>query len=90
MRHAFANFWGKTFGDSTLIDMFGVRWGRGELRREFGNRGGGSKLARDLMASLPQTEEFDSHGSPTFPVRSKIFTRSIITANQCNWASGYT
>jgi predicted DNA-binding protein (MmcQ/YjbR family) len=30
-------------------------------------------VVRDIMASLPETEEFVSHGSPTFRVRGKIF-----------------
>src|SRR5688572_31776264 len=32
-----------------------------------------SDVVRDIMASLPETEEFISHGSPTFRVRGKIF-----------------
>jgi predicted DNA-binding protein (MmcQ/YjbR family) len=32
-----------------------------------------SHVVRDIMASLPETEEFLSHGSPTFRVRGKIF-----------------
>jgi predicted DNA-binding protein (MmcQ/YjbR family) len=32
-----------------------------------------SDAVRDIMASLPETEEFVSHGAPTFRVRGKIF-----------------
>jgi predicted DNA-binding protein (MmcQ/YjbR family) len=32
-----------------------------------------SDVVRDIMASFPETEEFLSHGSPTFRVRGKIF-----------------
>lgn len=33
---------------------------------------------RDIMAGLPETEEFVSHGSPTFRVRKKIFATYTI------------
>lgn len=33
---------------------------------------------RDIMAALPETEEFVSHGSPTFRVRKKIFATYTI------------
>jgi predicted DNA-binding protein (MmcQ/YjbR family) len=32
-----------------------------------------SDVVREIMASLPEVEEFVSHGSPTFRVRGKIF-----------------
>jgi predicted DNA-binding protein (MmcQ/YjbR family) len=32
-----------------------------------------SDAVREIMSSLPETEEFVSHGSPTFRVRGKIF-----------------
>ncbi|HJQ80966.1 MAG TPA: MmcQ/YjbR family DNA-binding protein [Lacipirellulaceae bacterium] len=32
-----------------------------------------SDAVRDIMASFPESEEFASHGSPTFRVRGKIF-----------------
>jgi predicted DNA-binding protein (MmcQ/YjbR family) len=35
-------------------------------------------VVREIMASLPETEEFVSHGSPTFRVRGKIFARYTI------------
>jgi hypothetical protein len=31
-----------------------------------------SDAVRDIMASLPEAEEFISHGSPTFRVRGKV------------------
>src|SRR5687767_382753 len=37
-----------------------------------------SDVVRDIMASLPETEEFLSHGSPTFRVRGKIFAAYTI------------
>jgi predicted DNA-binding protein (MmcQ/YjbR family) len=37
-----------------------------------------SDAVRDIMASLPETEEFASHGSPTFRVRGKIFAAYTI------------
>lgn len=37
-----------------------------------------SEVVRDIMASLPETEEFVSHGSPTFRVRGKIFATYTI------------
>jgi predicted DNA-binding protein (MmcQ/YjbR family) len=37
-----------------------------------------SDAVRDIMASLPETEEFVSHGSPTFRVRGKIFAAYTI------------
>ena len=37
-----------------------------------------SDVVRDIMASLPETEEFISHGSPTFRVRGKIFAAYTI------------
>ncbi len=37
-----------------------------------------SDVVRDIMASLPETEEFVSHGSPTFRVRGKIFATYTI------------
>ena len=37
-----------------------------------------SDVVRDIMASLPETEEFVSHGSPTFRVRGKIFAAYTI------------
>jgi predicted DNA-binding protein (MmcQ/YjbR family) len=35
-------------------------------------------VVRDVMASLPEAEEFVSHGSPTFRVRGKIFATYTI------------
>jgi predicted DNA-binding protein (MmcQ/YjbR family) len=35
-------------------------------------------VVREIMASLPEAEEFVSHGSPTFRVRGKIFARHTI------------
>jgi predicted DNA-binding protein (MmcQ/YjbR family) len=37
-----------------------------------------SDAVRDVMASFPETEEFLSHGSPTFRVRGKIFASYTI------------
>jgi predicted DNA-binding protein (MmcQ/YjbR family) len=37
-----------------------------------------SDAVRDIMANLPETEEFVSHGSPTFRVRGKIFAAYTI------------
>lgn len=37
-----------------------------------------SDAVRDIMASFPETEEFLSHGSPTFRVRGKIFASYTI------------
>lgn len=37
-----------------------------------------SDVVRDLMAGLPEVEEFLSHGSPTFRVRGKIFATYTI------------
>jgi predicted DNA-binding protein (MmcQ/YjbR family) len=37
-----------------------------------------SDVVRDIMASLPETEEFVSHGSQTFRVRVKIFATYTI------------
>ncbi len=37
-----------------------------------------SDAVRDIMASLPETEEFVSHGSPTFRVRGRIFAAYTI------------
>jgi predicted DNA-binding protein (MmcQ/YjbR family) len=39
-----------------------------------------SDVVRDIMVSLPETEEFMSHGSPTFRVRGNIF--AAYTINQ--------
>jgi predicted DNA-binding protein (MmcQ/YjbR family) len=37
-----------------------------------------SDAVRDIMASFPETEEFVSHGAPTFRVRGKIFASYTI------------
>jgi predicted DNA-binding protein (MmcQ/YjbR family) len=37
-----------------------------------------SDAVRDIMAGLPETEEFVSHGSPTFRVRGKLFAAYTI------------
>lgn len=37
-----------------------------------------SDAVRDIMARLPETEEFVSHGSPTFRVRGKVFAAYTI------------
>jgi predicted DNA-binding protein (MmcQ/YjbR family) len=37
-----------------------------------------SDAVREIMAGLPETEEFVSHGSPTFRVRGKIFAAYTI------------
>ena len=37
-----------------------------------------SDVVREIMASLPEVEEFVSHGSPTFRVRGKIFATYTI------------
>src|SRR5829696_3099071 len=39
-----------------------------------------SDAVRQIMASFPETEEFVSHGAPTFRVRGKIF--ATYTINQ--------
>ncbi len=37
-----------------------------------------SDVVREIMASLPETEEFVSHGSSTFRVRGKVFATYTI------------
>ncbi|HEX2473674.1 MAG TPA: MmcQ/YjbR family DNA-binding protein [Lacipirellulaceae bacterium] len=37
-----------------------------------------SDAVRDVMASLPETEEFVSHGAPTFRVRGRVFASYTI------------
>jgi predicted DNA-binding protein (MmcQ/YjbR family) len=37
-----------------------------------------SDVVREIMASLPEVEEFESHGFPTFRVRGKIFATYTI------------
>src|SRR4026207_1447952 len=37
-----------------------------------------SDVVREIMASFPETEEFVSHGFPTFRVRGKIFATYTI------------
>jgi predicted DNA-binding protein (MmcQ/YjbR family) len=37
-----------------------------------------SDAVRDIMASLPETEEFVSHGSPTFRIRGRVFASYTI------------
>ena len=37
-----------------------------------------TEVVREIMAGLPEVEEFLSHGSPTFRVRAKIFARYTI------------
>jgi len=35
-------------------------------------------VVREIMAALPEVEEFESHGSPTFRVRGKVFATYMV------------
>jgi predicted DNA-binding protein (MmcQ/YjbR family) len=67
-------------GTLTVSEFLRIRLGNGvsgELEMAKAQRTI-SDVVREIMASLPEVEEFVSHGSPTFRVRGKIFATYTI------------